>query len=1200
MMSESMYSTQLLDLREFSLQPGTTLIEASAGTGKTFTIQFCVLDLILKGLQLKEILVLTFTESATQELRCRIQQFLSQVYQGLQQTHPLDEPLQSVLARARVEQSSADLIQKLAQAMQQIDEAPIQTIHAFCQRSLQEHAFLSQSDFERELLTDSGPIRERLVNDFIRRANHVFQLPFPKGGERPQLLARADQLSCFTQTASTQVHSIESLQAPLINLLCQFRAMEMEQAEILREFLSFEGQLNARRYPVQFFADFSVLLQRCLKAPQTVELQSYKKLCAQHLAQAFNKVYKSQGKHPEHPFFTLCSQFVQVYESYTEQFFHCFDDYYIAALKQYKREQGLLDFDDMVGELARALREQSGLLKALKKRYKAGLVDEFQDTDARQYSIFEALFGSQLREDSQAAFFAMIGDPKQSIYAFRGADIRCYFRAKTAVQQAYTLGLNYRSDPRLVAACNEFFKDCDLGLDVGDADESIPFQAVGAQEAATMKTRLVFADAQERERLFVLAIDAEGDKMAVYIDRALEQTAAMIAQILNLATAGKIVLEQLDARGEIQVRRPVQASDLAVLVDRNREAELCQCALRRHGIHALQNKRASIYKTDEARHFLYFLRACQQAEPRWLHALLVSPLFGKTAHDLKVMSQLERQSLQQSFVNRGRKWRQGHSVGQLWDAFLQSIAAPTRLLQREQGERILTNYLHLGELASDLSGSKALGPIALIAEWAQRIQKALAAEDADDDAAQLRLESDREAVQLVTLHSSKGLEYPLVFLPTLWQKCVQVKRGQSALPLADPGNLDSLLHWQPWNAEQHARAKSEVLRLGYVGLTRAVHQVFYLTAPHFEQPKSRQSSHFEGWFDRWVGEQRGRPSARALSEGDYFSGLAAASALDCGLPKSWNQSAERRYDRGQLDQYGILSYTRFIDQADSAGKPTAFAIPHERSLSLREREEAPADYMDLMLRVLPPGAAAGSCVHAILENCDLAQPSTWSELIRTQLRHHFPNEAVHEATLERSIHQLLQRLQNPLFTSGMELAQLSYQTCKREFSFYCAVDSVDAERLFQVLSNWLQTQSLPITPYLPAAHPILRGFLTGSIDLLFEHAGQYFILDWKTNRPLPNQPECCASYDESGMQAQMHKGAYYLQALIYSAALDHYLRRTLGTEFDWERDVGGFIYCFVRGLTPTTGWLHRRFPKIVVQQAQQALGMQLGKNGDGF
>ena len=180
-MSESMSSAQLLDLRQFSLQPGTTLIEASAGTGKTFTIQYCVLDLIFKGLELKEILVLTFTESATQELRARIQQFLSQVYQDLQQAHPLKEPLHSVLARARSQQSTADLIHKLAQAIQQIDEAPIQTIHAFCQRSLQEHAFLSQSDFERELVTDLGPIRERLVGDFVRRANHVFQLPFPKG-----------------------------------------------------------------------------------------------------------------------------------------------------------------------------------------------------------------------------------------------------------------------------------------------------------------------------------------------------------------------------------------------------------------------------------------------------------------------------------------------------------------------------------------------------------------------------------------------------------------------------------------------------------------------------------------------------------------------------------------------------------------------------------------------------------------------------------------------------------------------------------------------------------------------------------------------------------------------------------------------------------------------------------------------------------
>lgn len=1199
-MSESMSSAQLLDLRQFSLQPGTTLIEASAGTGKTFTIQYCVLDLILKGVELQQILVLTFTESATQELRARIQQFLLQVYQALQLDRPLAEPLHSVLTRARAQQSAPDLMHKLAQAIQQIDEAPIQTIHAFCQRSLQEHTFLAQSDFERELVTDLAPISERLVGDFLRRANHVFQLPFPKGGERPQLLLRADQLSCFTQTALTQVHSIESLQAPLISYLQQFRSYAAEQTEILQEFLSFEGQLNARRYSTQFFAEFPALLQRCLSAPETVGLQLYKKLGAQQLTEAFNKAYKSQGKRPEHPFFSLCTQFVQAHECYSEQFFHCFDHHYIAALKQYKLEQGLLSFDDMVGELARALQGHSGLLTVLQKRYQAGLVDEFQDTDARQYAIFEAIFGAHRSADLGAAYFAMIGDPKQSIYAFRGADIRCYFRAKTAVQQAYTLGSNYRSDPRLVAACNDFFHACDLGGDGVDDGESIPFQAVAAQDAAAMKTRLVFADARERERLFVQSIDAEGCKVEAYIDRSMEQTAAMIAQLLNVSAAGKIAIEQLDAHGAVSARRPVQASDLAVLVDRNREAELCQAALRKQGIHAVQNKRASVYTSEEARHFLYFLRACQQAKPRWLHALLVSPLYGKTANDLKAMSPSEHHHLQQAFVDRGRSWRQGQSLGQLWDAFLQSIAAPTRLLLRQQGERMLTNYQHVGELASELAATKALSPAALIEQWARRIQQALAGETAQDDAALLRLESDRKAVQLVTLHSSKGLEYPVVFLPTLWQKCVQVKRGQSAQPIPDPQNLDRLLQWQPWNAEQQARTKSEVLRLGYVGLTRAVHQVFYLTAPQFEQPKNKQSSHFEGWFDRWVGEQRGQSAARALSVDDYFSGLAAAPALDCELVAASTSPAPRRFERGPLDQYGILSYTRFTHQDTSArrGEPLAFRV--EPALTRRELIEAPADRENLMLRALPSGAAAGTCVHTILENCDLAQPNTWTDLIRTQLQQHFPDGASHQVSRERAIRQLLHGLRDPELTNGMALAQLSPQSCRREFSFYCALDGVDAERLHQVLSDWLQSESLPTTPYLSAAHPTLRGFLTGSIDLLFEHAGQYFILDWKTNRPLPHQAECCASYDLSGMQAQMLKGGYYLQALIYSAALDYYLRLSLGAEFEWERHMGGFIYCFVRGLSPATGWLQQRFPETLVQQAQQALGMQLGKDGNGY
>ena len=681
-------AVSVLDLTCFEMQPGTTLIEASAGTGKTYTIQYIVLDLLLNGLELSEILVVTFTELATQELRERLQNFLHEVDAALASPEDASMPLAAVIQRA-INRRGIDAVRKIVRrALLHSDEAAIYTIHGFCQRALQENAFAADVAFEAEICADTNSIIQRLVHDFQRRVNFAFSGSPPKGADTKALCLRAEKLAGFLSLAKPSLDRVESLQVAVTVAEEALRRMKTERKDILREFMSFAGQLSGKSYNAQYFEEFSSLLDQILNAPEGIEANIYEKLSTSVLTDKFNAKFKKEGKSPQHSFFNSCELLVKLRAGLADRFFNCFDTWFVAAFNQYKLDYGLITYDDMISSLERALRKSPVLNQQLRGRYRAALVDEIQDTDARQYAIFATLFAKTDPAEDKPRYFAMIGDPKQSIYGFRGADIESYLAARAGVDARYTLPINYRSEASLIEATNAFFNGSNLGSESESESEiggsqAIEFEPVRAPELKSSKPRLVFSGEVPVPRLYPRRIDSAADKAEQLMHAAKEQTAQDIANLLRLSQQGHVLIETETPAGS--ERHALRPGNIAILVDQHREAAELQSALRQHHLLAVLSKAGDVYASDEAAHFLYFLRACLDPREQWIHLLFVSPLYGMSAAQLTQLSDLEHQQAYECFNRLGREWKAGASVGKVWSDFLYEIGARQRILKRPEG-----------------------------------------------------------------------------------------------------------------------------------------------------------------------------------------------------------------------------------------------------------------------------------------------------------------------------------------------------------------------------------------------------------------------------------------------------------------------------------------------------------------------------------
>ncbi len=1137
---------QPLNLNQLPLQ-GIRLIEASAGTGKTYTIASLYLRLLLeRQLTVKQILVVTFTNAATEELRDRIRRRIREALQVMQGATCQDEVLQQILDNV---DDSKQATQQLKDALTLLDEAAVFTIHGFCQRMLSENAFESGSLFDAEFITDESDYLRAIAEDFwrshfyIKSESEAQWIASQWSGPGALLSETYRYLNRHGLEIIPQVdeQQLQTLLAQRQQLVEQLQQCWQQHEQSIRELIEKNKGLKANIYSAKAVSEMMMQMAQFVEQPNSlpsrIELFTPAKLA---------KSVKKGVESPTHPFFTLCETLhAEWYGPEQLQRLHIlqqFMAYTKTTLAERKQQQSVISTDDLLLHLQLALQGEGGeaLAAHIRHQYPIAMIDEFQDTDPVQYSIFRAIYYGQ-----EEVGLYMIGDPKQAIYSFRGADIFTYMQARHDTQDHYTLETNWRSSSQLVSAVNQLFQQAEKPF-IYDAD--IHFYPVNAAGQAD-KQALLF-NGQAIMPLQVWHIPRQEDKAipkTVARPMLAQHTAQQIAQLLNQGLAGELTI------GE----KTLQPHDIAVLVRSHVEANEIQQALRAYNIASAYISRDSVFNTFEASALGRLLQAIlEPANERRLRATLCDSLIGYSANQLLTLLEDENQweRLLEQFQHYHQQWRD-HGFMAMFQLLLHQQHLPQKLLASEGGERKLSNLLQLAELLQ--ANSKQQHGMEGLVHWYFEQLEA----KGEDEERQLRLESDEALVQIVTIHKSKGLEYPVVFLPFIYgamptrdNEPLLFHREQDNQLLLDMGSNDYELHYTLSDKERLA----EELRLLYVALTRAKHLCYLAWGMVKDADRSALAYLLHGHTMAELSDQQILQAWQQLAQAQQSHNAIAISSLPDASGMRYqggaihNDELRPRSFNGDIHQNWRVS--SFTTLSSHSGSHHAMLPDYDAVETVIEKpQRSGQDIFNF-----PRGANAGTMMHALFENIDFTQQQgkTIQEVTEEQLLRYGFDE-VWQNVIETMVNNVLNTSLD--CDSGLSLNKISQSQRLVEMEFHFPLASLNAVKLNKVLEG-LGDYPGEGNNLNFAYH---QGIMTGFIDLVFEYQGRYYIADYKSNH-LGDQTQ---DYHSDSLKVAMQQHRYDLQYLIYTVALHRYLKQRL-PDYDYDCHFGGIYYLFLRGMRP--------------------------------
>lgn len=1120
---------------------GLRLIEAGAGTGKTWTLAALVLRLLLeRRLEIGQILVVTYTRAASGELRGRIRARLVEALAAFETGQTKDEYLQGLIERHEPTVAKT----RLRLALESFDTAAIFTIHGFCQRALGETAFWAGQPFACELIADQNELLADVARDAWRHEMAVAsplwaqclmdKLKGPLG-----LVAKVKDHLGRAQVEVGAPPPVDRLavESRLLESWRRARGFWQAEGEALQGWLR-GARLKRNIYPEQKIA--AALLTADAWFAEDLPLlplpDELRLLSRQKIGQARSK----ESPSPEQPFFAAMEELLQAVDAFEAVCDAALRglcaDFLVTArqqLAQRKRGSGLQSYDDLLLALDQALAGPAGkrLIDALHARYRIALVDEFQDTDPLQLRIFTCLFGSATHP------LIFVGDPKQAIYAFRGADVFAYLAARKQADAGHALLENRRSDKPLLDALNALFVRPQPFL-LDDLPYELAQVAKDAQRASCRidddfaPLTLWFMEKPSGAKSFS---KEAGRTMAA------EAVAADIARLLTLAAAGKATI------GE----RPLNGGDIAVLVRKHQEGDLVRQALSKLGIPSVSGGGGSVWASDEAQELERLLLAvAQPSREALVRAALSTVLMGADAAQLAAWrdddqawsARLER--FHDDFV-----LLRDRGFMAMWRRLLRREGVVARMLARPDGERRLTNYRHLAELLQAAEQRAALDAEGL----ARFIADQRAAAENEDSL--LRLESDAHLVRIVTQHAAKGLQYPIVYCPFLWigpeekdaWPVFAHRDGGACLDFGSP-EMAALL------AAKEREAAAEELRLAYVALTRAEHRsiVIWGKANNCARsplawllfgPRSEVAEEPRVWLAQWLETHDETETLRALERqlGGALKVLPLPTGGEVALATAAiSQELRPRIFTGQISPpWQVRSFSslaaRLAEETERADHDAVASwgavlpAPTFQEASLpggaSSLPAAPTD-----IQAFPRGTRAGSCLHALFERIDFQQRQPVGPVAAALLAE-YGYALAWQPVLERLVADVLA---TPLNAEGLRLADVSPAARIAEMEFAFPQDS-SAGR---------------------------AGYMKGFIDLVFRANGRWYIVDWKSN--------WLEDYGPASLAAAMQAHRYDLQLRIYAAAL----KRALAWRepaCDWETSFGGVFYLFLRGMKPGSG-----------------------------
>lgn len=1081
----------------------SNLIEASAGTGKTYSIAILVIRLLLeKKFSIKEILMVTYTKAAVAELEERIRLFVRDAYRASKGEKISDAVITSLVG------GSADLEEAktiLREAVLFLDETSVLTIHSFCQKTLNEFAFETNQLFGAEAIKDTAPLIEEHINKFWRKnittlpAELLKPLIFDGNLSRKTLSDAIKQFLAgkkfFSFDENKNFALDDNCRASFIKELKELKENEDKLEEEVIEYVKRNAarlrditskNKYAKNFPTELFDRPEEFIQTILS-----------KRKSGYIRDLFDEILEQCD---------ACDEAKKAKNSTLSKIINhitCFAiQETLSGIKHYKQLNNQISFDDMIANVHNALmKDNSGKLShELQKKYKAVFVDEFQDTDRMQYEIFQKAF-----KGSSILFY--IGDPKQSIYSFRKADIFTYFKAYKEVENIYQMNENFRSSSSMIDAMNQFFLPAP-GFDTfffKNSLDAINYVKV-TSPSSNKKGRML----KGGEEMVPITITRLPNKQSI--------TETLRAEVIDLLTNKHYAITGKDGH-----ERNIKPSDIAVLVRSGVEGRKVKEELSKNGVPAVTITDDKILCSDEARGLLYLLDAFADTTGGKINKALLSPF---TAFKTADILQLDKEKVRGLFNKYKARWEADGIYTAIMD-FIADFNVRTILLNSpENGERIITNLFHLAELLHKIQSNKMFSQPELLS-W---LKRGIQGMEVEGDEYLQRIENDEDAVKIATIHSSKGLEYPIVIAPFL-DLLVKVPKANEdpVKSFRDPETGDYIsMRWSSMN-EEHQRLYSEQeeqenRRLLYVAITRAVYKC------------SVYRSTYSGNHNSSLAAFAGAVSSS--------NGLIAFREPE-NVVKKYNRLQEWKAPQQIKHVHFNLAHQNWVKMSY-----TMLAAKHDllrRAISVRHQDE----YNDFVFRQLKKGAITGNLLHQVFENIDFSNAGSWQNEIRRSVLRFAPQQKdMYEPMLYRMMTEILNA---PIhMESGFKIADIVPEKRIQEFEFDFPVNAFSAAALESLSDENIQVNVKSAGE--------LEGIMNGKIDLFFEHKGKYFILDWKSNY----LGDTLQDYSAEALSAAMNDNNYHLQYLIYTIALKKYLESRL--KFDYHTDFGGVIYLFLRGV----------------------------------
>jgi exodeoxyribonuclease V beta subunit len=1155
---------------------GKHLIEASAGTGKTYNITRLYLRLLLeKDYTVEQILVMTFTKDATEEIRGRIGEVLRESLNRWNSLIEEDEFYRHLTAHVSEEQAKA----KLKRAILYLDEASIFTLHGFCKRVLSQYAFQSGLSFNLDMDTSGQDLIIEACQDWYRLLAKEHEgdfLSISQYWPHPQRFLEHFASAIGKQT-QLEVRSEDELIIEFNALIQRVKSDVVINESFITEHLIDSKKGKEREQRVADFDALNAWLSEPLSYEnQQLDVSSIKPLPIKFFdGRRFPKALKPQLNES----FSQANKLKTVVSKFPETILKARAFNIVRRgigeisllIDNKKAKHKRLTFDDLISTLAKQLTNDDSekLSLLLRQQFPVAMVDEFQDTDTAQFTILKAIYPLTV---SNALY--LIGDPKQAIYGFRGGDIFTYLSAREYCQYQWVMDTNWRSTQHMINGYNRLFYGNKLDDEGGDTfGFNIPYQPVKASPKAKANKQLLSSNSEKALQFayFNPTHDASSTVKQDFRPTMALWCANKINQLLTTKDSA------------------IKPQDIAILVRDGGEANEIKVALQSLGLTGVfLSNRSNLWHSEQAKQLLLLIKAILYVEnDRFFVAGLASGLLPFSHNDLRALQQeeIEWQNLKFKFLSLREEWQYKGFIAMAIHLLHDHIRVPVL-----DHDRALTNIVHLFELLQS-SSERYRQPQELLYWFEQQVNVELTEAEAE-----LRLESDEDLIKIVTQHGSKGLEYPVVFVPfaTRYKDPTRIgSRKLNVIHYHDQSGKQSIALGSdsPHIKSMVEEAYAESIRLLYVAVTRAEQQCYLLVA-NFD--KSYLSP--LGLTLKWTVETNIEENLQQLSE-EQPNDIGFITIDDIESVNQPNLGVVNKELPCVPEFTGAIERDWWLSSFTALSKNlrhVGVSAPDRDSNAMAEQFQHESTNTAIMRFALTKGAVTGNLLHDIFEHVDFSL-SNWHTLINSYFDK-YPE--VLKSWQPDELCQWLDEIVSAPLIDDISLKTLSRNKMLHEAEFYFPMKSANTSSLTQLLSSHrlrYKGQNNQIKHVQLPHYQKLKGMMHGFIDLIFEHDGKFYVCDYKSNY----LGDDYSDYQQDAMQDNIQQHHYDLQYLIYSLALHRQLKLTV-KNYDPELHFGGVVYCYLRGMTvyssQNIGVFYRHILANELKQLDQLFGQDQENN----